>query len=49
MREREKGKKHTYLLNMTFFWSSWRSNVARAQRPPYIATLLGDNSSGKSQ
>lgn len=39
----------TYLLKITFFCSSWRSNVARAHRPPYIATLLGDNSSGKSQ
>lgn len=33
-----------YLLEITFRCSSWRSKVARAQRPPYTATLLGDNS-----
>lgn len=34
----------THLLEITFRCSSWRSNVARAQSPPYTATLLGDNS-----
>ena len=37
------------LLEMTFFCSSSRSKVARAQSPPYTATLLGDIMSGKSQ
>ena len=35
---------HTYLLKMTFLWSSCLSKVARAHMTPYTATLLGDRS-----
>ena len=31
-----------YLLDKTFFWSSCLSKEARAHKPPYTATLLGE-------
>lgn len=34
----------SYLLEMTLRCSSCRSNVARAHKPPYTATLLGESS-----
>lgn len=37
-------KPHSYLLEMTLRWSSCRSNVAKAHRPPYTATLLDERS-----
>lgn len=34
----------THLLEMTLRCSSCRSKVAKAHRPPYTATLLGESS-----
>lgn len=38
------GKQKAHLLEMTFRCSSCLSNVARAHKPPYTATLLGERS-----